>query len=111
VSQTQVQIKYCRRRKDEYGNRHDELAVQAVNIPSFAEVVVRGQTDTFRKMFVLEGDRVRVIRLMSFEYGKETVCEEDTITIEEACKTIQFYLNRKNVKVLVEPNFYEICKE
>jgi hypothetical protein len=100
---------YCVRRRDEYGNRHDELSVESHN-KSFAEVVVRGQTDTSLKIFVLEGDRVRVIRVISMNYGAETVCEEDTIAIEEACRTIQFYLNRdRNVRVLVEPNYYEIC--
>jgi len=103
-------MEYCRSRKDEYGNYHDAV-VFPVTANIVAEIVERGHTDESRTMFVIENEKVRMIILMSLN-GAETVCHEHEISIDKMCKIIKsyYYSNRRNVKVLLEPDVEELCK-
>ena len=100
---------YCRRRKDEYGNRHDTVVLPH-SIHNIAEIIECGRTDEYRTIFSLENGKVKMIILMSFNYNAETVCHEYEIDINEMCKIIKDALKRQK-KVLLEPDIQEYCPE
>jgi len=103
--------RYCRRRRDEYGNYHDTI-ILPVTVNVIAEIVEHGHTDESHAMFVLENEKkVRMIILMSLNYNAETVCHEYELSVEEMCKIIKnYYSNKRNVKVLLESDIEELCK-
>jgi hypothetical protein len=98
-------MSYCRRRKDEYGNRHDTVVLQH-NSNIIAEVVERGRTDEYRTIFVVEAKSVKMIILIS---GAETICHEYKVTVDEMCRIL--HLEKKNVKILLEPDIAEYCPD
>jgi len=112
-SQTQTQIpnpkpeqRYCIRIRDEWGNRHDSVA----DIPDgIAEIIERGRTDEYRKIFVLHSTSVRVVSITKTDWGKETYCTEYDIGINEACEEIKNAMKIKSIRVLLEPDIDKLC--
>jgi aryl-phospho-beta-D-glucosidase BglC (GH1 family) len=105
MSQTQI----CIRKRDEYGNRHDVLNIERlVKVRTLAEITHRGQTDY--SMTIITED-LKLIKYMSFDHGRETICYEYDIDISEACKYIKSYQNAKNVRVWIDQSFEETCEK
>jgi len=103
-------MSYCRRRRDEYGNRHDTVVLPH-NINAVAEIAEYGRTDEYRTIFSLENGKVKMIVIMHLNYGAETVCHEYEIDINEMCRILNDALKKKNVKILLEPDIQEYCPE
>jgi hypothetical protein len=101
-------VGFCIRRRDEYGNRHDEVAASLHMLPVVAGIVERGYSDEYRDIIVLEGGRARIISIV--RAGAETYCHEYSgVGVDEACEIIRKYLGRRDVEVLMEPAFNDVC--
>ena len=98
-------MSYCRRRRDKY------TIVLPHSIHNIAEIIECGRTDEYRTIFIKEKEGVKMIIVMIFNYGAETVCHEYEIDINEMCKIIKDALKKKNVKILLEPDIQEYCPD
>jgi hypothetical protein len=67
-------VGFCIRRRDEYGNRHDELAVDLHMLSPAAEIVERGETDEYRDIIVFGDGVANIISIV--RAGAETYCHE-----------------------------------
>ena len=102
-------MSYCRRRRDEYGNRHDTVVLPH-SIHNIAEIAEYGRTDEYRTIFSLENGKVKMIVIMHLNYGAETVCHEHEIGVDEMCRILKDALKRQK-KVLLESDIQEYCPE
>ena len=101
-------MSFCIRRRDEYGNRHDEVSASLNMLPVVAEIVERGYSDEYRDIVVLDGGMARIISIL--RAGAETYCHEySSVSVDEACEFIRKYLGRRNVKVLFGSAFNDVC--
>ena len=102
-------VVYCVRRRDEYGNRHDELAVDLHMLSSVAEIVERGETDEYRDIIVFGDGVANIISIV--RAGAETYCHEHSnVSVDEACEIIRKYIGRRDVDVLIDQSVSEICR-